>query len=242
MAREPSFSLYESVYRASAHLSRRARGAFLLALAEYYFDGVEPHDLPRDALNVYRGVEYRILRARSRANEGSDSQANGQREPSEPLPNGYAQPTDTVAGSVADEQHMPSPAKTPESHADVHTDAHTTGWGWGSGVGLGGGKDNVAFSNENGHPLSSLSYEEKLEVAEAFVEGRDFAAICTATEALERWVSKWHYNGWLDKDNRPMDEAITSRVTGERLPRWAVMLEAYALGMEERADNGYQDW
>lgn len=238
MARERSFALYESVFRASAHLSRRARGAYLLALCEYYFDGVQPNDLPRDAMNVFRGVEYRIQRARSKASEGSDSQADDQSEPSEPLPNVYQQPTDAVAWSVADGQKLPSPAQMLNSHTDVHTDEHPTGWGWGLGWGLGGGQEhNVAFSAERGHPLSSLPFEEKLEAAEKFVIDRDYAAICTAYDALEKWVERWHENGWVDAHGDSMDAPIRSKVTGETLPRWAVMLEGYALGIEERAGD-----
>lgn len=245
MAREPSFALYESVFRASAHLSRRARGAYLLALCEYYFDGVQPTfgekkptDLPRDAMNVFRGVEYRIQRARLKASEGSGSQGDGQSEPSGPLPNAYQQPTDAVAGPVGDGQNMPSPAQTTSPHADVHTDEHTTGWGWGLGGGLGlGQKHNVALSTERGHPLSSLPFEEKLEAAEKFVIDRDYAAICTSYDALEKWVERWHENGWVDAHGDSMDAPIRSKVTGETLPRWAVMLEGYALGMEERAGD-----
>lgn len=236
MSRERSFALYASVYRASEHLSRRARGAYLLALAEYFFDGAQPHDLPRDAANVFKGVEYRIQRARSRANEVSGSLSDGQSEPSEPLPSGYQQPTDAVTGSVEGWQNVPSPAQTSNTNTDVHTDEHTTGWGWGLGGGLGlGPKDNVAFSSENGHPLSSLSYEEKLEAAEKLVIDRDYAAICTAYDALEKWVERWHENGWVDANGDSMDAPIRSKVTGETLPRWAVMLEGYALGMEEKA-------
>lgn len=245
MAREKSFALYESVFRASAHLSRRARGAYLLALCECYFDGVQPTfgekkptDLPRDAMNVFRGVEYRIQRARSKANEGSGSQGDGQDEPSGPLPSAYQQPTDAVAGSVEGGQNVPSPAKTTNTNADVHADEHTTGWGWGLGGGLGLGQEhNVALSAERGHPLSSLPFEEKLEAAERFVIDRDYAAICTAYDALERWVERWHGNGWVDAHGDSMDAPIRSKVTGETLPRWAVMLEGYALGMEERAGD-----
>lgn len=241
MGRERSFALYESVYRASAHLSRRARGAYLLALAEYYFDDKDPTDLPRDAANVFRGVEYRIMRARSRANEGSGSQGDGQGEPSEPLPNAYPQPTDSVAVPVEGWQNAPSPAQTYNTNTDVHTDGHTTGWGWGLGGGLGlGQKHNVTFSAERGHPLSSLPYEEKLEAAEKFVIDRDYAAMCTAYDALEKWVERWHGNGWVDANGDSMDAPIRSKVTGEMLPRWAVMLEAYALGMEEKAEGGYE--
>ena len=237
MGRERSFALYESVFRASAHLSRRARGAYLLALAEFFFDGVQPHDLPRDAANVFKGVEYRIQRARSRASEGSGSQADGQGEPSGPLPNVYQQPTDAAAGSVEGGRDMPSPAKTTDPHTDVHTHEHATGWGWGLGGGLGSGQHNAGFSAENAHPLSSLTFEEKLEAAEKFVIDRDFAAICTAYDALEKWVERWHENGWVDAHGDSMDAPIRSKVTGETLPRWAVMLEGYALGMEERAGD-----
>lgn len=248
MAHEPSFSLYESVFRASVNLSRRARGAYLLALAEYYFDGIEPHDLPRDAMNVYRGVEYRILRARSKSREGSDSHADGQREPSEPLPNGYAQPTDTIAGSVADVQDIPSPAQTLRTHTEVNTNEHEAGWGGGSGTGCGVGKANVGFTDENSHhmsslpPLSCLPFKKKMVVAEEFITDREFNAICTSNDALERWVCKWHKRAWRDKDSRDMDEIVTSQYTDEKMPRWAVMLEAYALAMEERADKGSEWW
>lgn len=238
MARERSFALYESVFRASAHLSRRARGAYLLALAEYFFDGVQPHDLPRDAANVFRGVEYRIQRARSRASEGSGSQGDVQSEPSEPPPNGHPQPTDAVAGSVEVGQNMSSPAQTTNAHADVHTDEHTTGWGRGLGGGLGlGQKHNVAFSAERGHPLSSLPLEEKLEVAEGFVIDREYAAMCASFDALEKWVERWHRNGWVDTNGDSMDASVRSKVTGEVVPRWCVMLEGYALGMEKRAGD-----
>lgn len=242
MGRERSFALYESVFRASENLSRRARGAYLLALAEYYFDGVIPNDLPRDAMNVFRGVEYRVLRARSRASECSGSQADGYQQPSEPLPNGYPQPTDAVAGSVEGGQDMPSPAKTTDTHTDVHTHEHATGWGWGLGGGLGSGQHNVGFSAENAHPLSSLTFEEKLEAAEGFVVERDYAAICTAYDALEKWVERWHENGWVDVHGDSMDALITSKDTGELLPRWAVMLEGYAKGMQGRADYGSEGW
>ena len=237
MARERSFALYESVYRASAHLSRRARGAYLLALAEFYFDDKEPTDLPRDAANVFRGVEYRIQRARSKANEDSGLQGEGQSEPSEPLPHGYPRPTDSVAESVEGGQNMSSPAQTTNPHTDVHADEHTTGWGWGLGLGQ---KHNVAFSGENGHPLSSLPFEEKLEAVEKFVIDRDFAAICTAYDALERWVERWHENGWADANGDSMDTPICSKVTGEKMPRWAVMLEGFAMAMDRRAEAAYE--
>ena len=81
---------------------RRARGRTSCAL-RILLDGVQPTfgekkptDPPRDAMNA-PWVEYRILRARSRASEGSGSQAEGYQQPSGPLPNGYPQPTDAVA-------------------------------------------------------------------------------------------------------------------------------------------------
>ena len=95
---------------------------------------------------------------------------------------------------------------------------------WGSGSSQ---EHNAGFSSENARPISSLPYEEKLEAAEKFVIDRDYAAICTAYDALEKWVERWHVNGWVDAHGDSMDVPIRSKVTGETLPRWAVMLEGY---------------
>ena len=240
MVRERSFCLYESVFRASGHLSRRARGAFLVSLAEYYFDGKEPSDLPRDAMNVWRGVEYRISRARTKANAtDSEPLPDAYRTPSEPLPNAYAESTASVAGSVEDTENMPSTAEILPAHADVDTDAHAEGWGLGCGGGLGRGHSNnkVRFPSgeTNPLPLKDRSYEERVDSVYRYAESMEFDAITLANEAIEDWVAQWSDNGWLDVNGQSLDTMVTPRDGGEKIPRWQNMFRAYALGAEAKA-------
>lgn len=85
--------------------------------------------------------------------------------------------------------------------------------------------------------IASLTLEEKCDALFGYIEREEFEGyeILVNSASFENWVERWHDNGWVDMDGRDMDEIVTSRVTGERLPRWAVMLEGYARGMEERA-------
>lgn len=240
MAREPSLAVYRSVFRATEHLSRRARGAFLLALCEFYFDGVEPHDLPRDAMNVWRGVEYRIQRARAKANAtDGEPLPDGQRTSSEPLPNAYPEPTDSVAGSIEDIENVSIPAETSPAHADVDADAHAEGWGLGCGRGLGRGhsNSNVRFPSgeTNPLPLRDKGYEEKVDAVYAYAESKEFDAITLANSAIEDWVTQWSDNRWLDVNGQSLDAMVTPKDGGERVPRWQNMFRAYALGAEAKA-------
>lgn len=119
-AREPGWLMYESVWRSSEVLSPRARGAFLCACAAFYFDGVEPQTLSKDAALLFAGTRHRIERARSvaqtkRNEQHSEPLPDGNGCPTGPLPDEYGRCSEPVPAS---ENRYP-PANTFSAPTDV---------------------------------------------------------------------------------------------------------------------------
>ena len=65
MSREQYFALYRSVYEPSKRLSKRGGAAFLQACAAFYFEGIEPTGLGKDASLLFEGVLPRLRAARN---------------------------------------------------------------------------------------------------------------------------------------------------------------------------------
>lgn len=225
MAREPGFVLYESVWRSSAVLSQRARGAFLSACAAFYFDGVEPQGLPKDASLLFAGTRPRIERARtiaiSKRNEAAtDSAADC-----------YAQ----VSGSVDASIIAPLSAQT--SQAPTHM-VPRVGDGVGAGV-----SDGVHLSQRAICMAPSLDHDQRLSDALDEAERRELDLFLLSEESehtLERWVSRWLGNGWADANGDPMDELVSYH--GETVPRWVSMMCGYHDGMVRKSEHNYQRW
>lgn len=236
-SKERSFSYYESIYRAGRGLTRRAQGSLALAVLEFYYDGKEPTDLPRDAKNVFEGLRYRIQRARSVSKTRGGSGSDGNSSDTTGQHNGYPQGTDLTTDTVAEYEHIQVPAETHFPPAEVPTeepnDSMGFGIGAGSGVGSGIGQHNVGLPAGNPDPpLKNRTIEEK-EEAVFNALGEDAASY---DYGISRWVDRYHRAGWVDQNGDDMDELVTD----ERVPRWLCMIRGYFRGMKKKAGDSRQ--
>ena len=232
--REEGCVVYRSVFEAADALSPRSRGSFFAAVLDLYFRGQEPSGLSREAQLLFSGVRPRIERARSvaatkRASEDAD------KERTEAVQSAYEGRTEAVPSAYGPStEAVPSdgngiiPAETLPAPTDVVLRE-------GVGVGVGEG---VPHDMNYGADGSAL-FNKRMDEAKRAVDEHGLDLLTDEHgNTLERLITAWSGDGWVDRDGKDLDEAVVYE--GRTMPRWTSRLIGYHEAMERRAQEGYK--